>query len=241
MRRLLVATAVMLIAAVPARAGNLEMRLGAFFPRADSGARAPNDFDLFRDVSALYTKSDELHPVTKSDWIGWFGGAQYNFKIAKNLEFGIGIDGYGRTLDTEYTDYERDNGMPIYQTLKLDIVPTSLELRLIPTSRNARIAPFLGVGFDLIYWKYEEFGDFIDFTDPDLPVLPDSFIADGLNPGWHVSAGVRFGITDDVGIVAQGRYMWGKAKMGGDFDDDFPNNRLDLSGVSATLGVSLRF
>jgi opacity protein-like surface antigen len=243
MRRLLLSLAVVLVlgAALPADAGSLELRGGAFFPRADTRSRAEDNFDLFQDVSSLYTNSEKGRPVSKADWVGFLGGAQYNFKIARHLELGIGVDGYSRTLDTEYNDYERDDGRPIFQTLKLEIVPISAELRFTTTKRYARVAPFVGVGFDLFYWKYEEFGDFIRFSDASLPVIEDSFIADGVAPGFHLSGGLRFAVTDDIGVVAQGRYQWGSTNMGKGFRDDFPNNKLDLSGATATLGVSFRF
>lgn len=244
MRRLLPWLAVVLVlgAALPAQAGSLDLRLGAFFPRADTRSREENNFDLFRDVSTLYTNSSKGRPVSKSDWVGFLGGAQYNFKLARHLELGVGLDGYSRTLDTEYTDYENDKtGRPILQTLKLEIVPISAELRFTTTKRYARVAPFVGIGVDLFYWKYEEFGEFINFRDPGLQVEEDSFIADGVTPGLHVSGGIRFGITDDIGVIAQGRYQWGSTNMGKGFRDDFPDNKLDLSGATATVGINFRF
>jgi hypothetical protein len=93
------------------------------------------------------------------------------------------------------------------------------------------------VGFDLYFWKYEEFGEFVRFSDPSLPVIEDSFISEGVNPGFHVTGGIRFPINDDIGITAQGKYQWGTADMG----DDFRGNKLDLSGASVTLGLTIRF
>lgn len=243
MRRLLPALATVLAVSLapPAQAGSLDLRLGAFFPRADTRSLDENNFDLFRDVATLYAESKDGRPVSKSDWVGFLGGAQYNFKLARHLEMGIGLDGYSRTIDTEYLDYERDNGRPIRQALKLEIVPISVELRLTTTKRYARVAPFVGAGVDLFYWKYEEFGEFIKFSDAALPVSEDSFIADGVTPGLHVSGGIRFGITDDIGVTAQGRYQWGSTNMGKGFRDDFPNNKLDLSGAAATVGINVRF
>jgi hypothetical protein len=241
MRRLLPVLAVVLVLgiALPAQAGSLDFRLGGFFPRADTGSRTENNFDLFKDVSTLYTRDGR--DIKKSDWAGFSGGAQYNFKIARYVELGVGIDGYSRTFDTEYRDYERDNGRPIRQTLKLDIVPISAEVRFTTTRRYARVAPFVGIGADLFYWKYEEFGDFVNFRDATLPVKEDSFISDGVTPGFHVSGGIRFGITDDIGVVAQGRHQWGSSNMGKGFRDDFPDNKLDLTGWTATIGVNFRF
>jgi len=244
MRRLLPWFAVVLVlgAALPAQAGSLDLRLGAFFPRADTRSLDENNFDLFRDVATLYAESSDGRPVGKSDWIGFLGGAQYNFKLARHLELGLGLDGYSRTIDTEYLEFENDKtGRPIRQALKLDIVPISVELRLTTTRRYARVAPFVGAGVDLFYWKYEEFGEFIKFSDASLPVIEDSFIADGVTPGLHVSGGIRFGITDDIGVTAQGRYQWGSTNMGKGFRDDFPNNKLDLSGATASVGINVRF
>lgn len=210
----------------PARAGSLDIRVGGFLPRADTGARN----DLFRDDSELYT-------VQGSDWRGVLGGVQLNMKLARNLELGLAVDGYGRTVHTAYRDYERPSGRDIQQSLKLDIVPIGVELRLTPTRRSARLSPFVGVGGDLLYWKYEEFGDFVRFSDPRLPVVEDSFVAEGVAPGFHVSGGLRFAVTDDIGVVGQARYQWGKADMG----DDFRGNKLDLTGASVTAGINIRF
>ena len=212
--------------AVPASAGNLDLRMGAFQPRANSGAVN----DLFRDHSALYT-------VDKGDWLGFAGGVQYNTKIAKNFEIGFGIDGYGKTNDTAYRDYGGDGDRDILQTLELEIVPMSFELRLTPTSRRTKVAPWIGVGGDLYYWKYEAYGEFIDFNLPNQPIGVDSFISDGVNVGFHVSAGLRFAITDDVGFIVGARYQWGTADMG----DDFRENKLDLSGATYTGGINFRF
>jgi opacity protein-like surface antigen len=213
--------------ATPVHAGNLDLRLGAFQPRANTGAGN----DLFRDDSELYT-------VSKSDWLGFSGGAQYNFKIARNVEIGLGIDGYSRSLDTAYRDYEHPgSGRDIQQTLQIDIVPVSAELRFTPTGRHVRIAPWIGVGGDLFYYKYEEFGEFVDFDRASLPIIEDSFISEGVSGGFHVSAGLRFAITDDVGFIAGARYQWGKADM----KDDFRGNKLDLTGATYTAGVNIRF
>ena len=98
--------------------------------------------------------------------------------MAKNLELGIHVDGYGKTIETSYRDYVRPEGDEIYQTLKLDIVPFGLTVRLVPTSKRTKVAPYIGGGIDLFYWKYEEWGDFIDFWDPDLAIYNDAFYSE---------------------------------------------------------------
>ncbi len=96
----------------------------------------------------------------------------------------------------------------------------------------------MGAGADLVFWHYEEIGDFIDFQDPALTVFPDQFRRDGVAPGFHVLAGLRVPINRDFSVTGEARYLWAHENdMGG----DFAGNRLDLTGISATVGVHIRF
>lgn len=218
----------LMASAGPASAGGLDVRLGAFFPRADS--------NLFYD-------DEELYLVQKSDWVGFAGGVEYNQVMAKNLELGIHVDGYGKTIDTSYREFVRPDDSEIYQTLRLNVVPFGLTVRLVPTSKRTKVAPYVGGGIDLFYWKYEEWGDFIDFWDPEMAIYNDAFYSSGVAFGFHATGGVRFYLNRDFAIVAEGRYQWAEAEMGDDFAPTEPGliNRLDLSGATAYLGVHVRF
>ena len=83
-------------------------------------------------------------------------------------------------------------------------------------------------------YKYEEFGDFVDFFAPDQPVVPDSFISDGVGFGFHAGGGLRFGVSDDFSIVTEGRYFWSKKDLG----DDFSQNRIDLGRLGPDRGLA---
>jgi hypothetical protein len=218
----------LLATASPASAGGLDARLGAFIPNANS--------NLFLDDESLYF-------VSKGDWVGFTGGVEYNHVLARNVELAVHVDGYGRTLDTSYRDWTRPDGSEIFQTLRLQIVPFGVTVQFVPTSKRAKVAPFIGGGADLFYYKYEEFGDFIDFWDPDLPVYADHFISHGVTFGFHATGGVRFYLNRDFALVVRGNYQWAEADMGGDFSPNEPGqvNRLDLSGASVTFGLHIRF
>ncbi len=215
-------------ASSPASAGGLDVRLGAFVPRAES--------NLFLDDESLYF-------VSKQDWVGFTWGIEYNHVLAKNLEVAVHVDGYQKTVQTSYRDWTRPDGSDIFQTLRLNITPFGLTFQLVPTSKRTKVAPFIGGGIDLFYWKYQEFGDFIDFFDPDLPVYEDNFISSGVAFGFHATGGVRFYLNRDFAIVVRGVYQWAEADMGGDFSPNEPGliNRLDLSGAGLTFGLHVRF
>lgn len=224
MRRAAAVVVLGVLAALPAsaRAGGLDVRFGGFQPHADS--------NLFDDDASLYT-------IRKRNWRGFTGGAEFSSRIARNLEIGFHLDGYGRERDTHYRDFVREDGSEIRQTLKLNIVPVGVTLRLVPTGRHTRIAPYIGAGVDAFFWKYEEFGDFIDFGDPENPIIADSFRSDGVATGFHVAGGLRLFVSDDFGVTGEVRYTAAKGNMG----DDFTGNRIDVGGFGATVGMHLRF
>ncbi len=222
-----------------AAAGGIEVRLGAFLPRAEgSGLIGANATD------SLFSTTSDLFGTTKSDWRGVTGGIEFAGEIAPSLELGFHVDGYSRTLDTSYREFVRPGEREIQQTLKLTYVPVGFTLRLIPGGRHARLRPYVGVGADLIFWNYEEFGDFIDFDSPDLEIVGDAFEADGVQPGFHATGGLRLGLTDDLSLTAEARYQWAPREvMGDDFAPRAPGleNRLDFNGASFTAGLNLRF
>lgn len=224
MRRAAAVVVLGVLMALPAsaRAGGLDLRIGGFQPHADS--------NLFDDDASLYT-------VRKRNWRGITGGAEFSSRIARNLEIGFNLDGYGKELDTHYRDFVRDDGGEIRQSLKLTIVPVGVTVRLVPTSRRSRIAPYVGAGVDAFFWKYEESGDFVDFNDPELTILADSFRSDGVATGFHVAGGLRLFVSDDVGLTGEVRYTAAKGNMG----DDFTGNRIDVGGFGATVGMHFRF
>lgn len=228
MRGASVVMSVLVAAVVPviSEAGSLDLRGGVFLPRAES--------NLFVDDTDLYQR--EGRPLKRSDWNNAIGGLRFNQEFGDFLAIGFAIDAYQRTLQTSYRDFISESGREIQQSLKLNIVPVGVELRLGPTQRG-RLSPYVAAGGDLFFYKYEEFGDFIDFDDPQQPIVPDSFVSEGVAPGFHVAGGVRVPVSDDFSIVAEGRYQWAEDDMG----DDFRGNRIDLSGGSVTLGLNIRF
>lgn len=213
--------AVLLGSAAPAAAQGLDLRIGAYFPRADS--------NLFRDDEVLYT-------VSKSDWTGVFGGVEYSHRLAKNVEFGISVDYYERSIDTRYRDFVDGRGNDIYQTLRLETVPLGVTFKFAPGDRFSAVQPYLGVGADLVFYKYEEYGEFIDFQGRN-DIYDDAFISESVAFGLHAVAGLRVPLGDDFAIAVEGRYLWAKDDM----PDDFQGNEIDLSGVSATIGLHVRF
>ncbi len=205
-----------------ARASGIELRIGGMIPRADS--------ILFADSVTLYT-------VQKDDFIGWFGGGEFTTNVHPNVELGIAVEGYARSIPTVYRDFVRPSGDEIAQTLRLELLPVSAIMRFMPAGRYRKVTPYVGGGISAIFWKYEEYGDFIDFDRKGLPVTFDSFESTGTEFGPMANAGLRYRLNENLQITADYRYFWGKDRM----DGDFAPNEIDVSGGAFTLGFRLAF
>jgi opacity protein-like surface antigen len=220
-RAIILGIGLMLSAPASTFASGIELRLGGFGPRGHS--------NLFDDV-------DELFAVGRNDFRGFTGGIEYSLGVGDHVEVGFHLDGYGRTVTSSYRDFEHEDGSPIFQDLRLNIVPLGATLRFLPAGRRARFSPYLAAGADVFFYKYEEQGDFIDFF-ADNEIFADAFVSEGATGGFHVAAGLRVPVSHDFSLTGEVRYQQARTRM----DDDFSQNELDLSGTSVTLGVHLRF
>ncbi|HEX9186490.1 MAG TPA: hypothetical protein VGB87_05450 [Vicinamibacteria bacterium] len=240
MQRLMAGLGLILLLAGAGRAdaGGLDLRMGGFFPRMrDCGVAAENpEYTLFRDVCDLYL-------IGKGDFDGVYGGVEYNQVVLDYVELGVHYDYYSNTEDTSYRDYTRPDDSEIRQSLRLRVAPLGVTVRFLPTAKRHRIVPFVGGGVDALFYKYEEVGDFIDFQDPDLAILPDAFVAEDTAFGYHALGGLRVYVNRDFAVVGEGRYQWGKHDMGDDFAPNEPGlvNTIDLGGWTFTVGLHVRF
>lgn len=205
-----------------ASASGIELRLGALWPRADS--------ILFKDDMSLYL-------VDKSDFVGPFGGIEFTKTVSPNVELALSVEGYGREIDTSYRDFTRPSGREIEQTIKVEMVPTSAIVRFMPSGRYRKLTPYVGGGASAVWWSYEEFGDFIDFYDPDRRVSFDSFKSTGTAFAMVANGGLRYRLNTDMQLTADFRYFFGEGKMGGDFHP----NKIDVSGPAVSVGFRMSF
>ena len=122
----------------------------------------------------------------------------------------------------------------------------SLELALIPRGRSigqfawiaAPVVPYVGAGGGLLWYRFEQTGDFVDSLDPELPIFSDQLSSEGWTTNAQVFAGVDIKMTRRLLLTAETRYVWANATMGMDFVGFEP---IDLSGLRIAVGIRLLF
>jgi hypothetical protein len=220
-------------APAPGAGEAFNFRLGWFFPRGNS--------DFWKTNEAAFT-------LDHSDFNGPITGIGYNMSINNYFEFDATTEFYGRAVGSADRFYQDVNGFPILHDSRLVEFPFSFGVRVLPAGRFARRGsdgthyvrrpvPYLGGGIGMVYWRYEEEGDFVA---SDLSIVYDRLVASGVAFETYAMVGMEFPVAPQWNITFEVRQTWADATPGGQFT--FINNgSLDLGGTSVFVGGSLRF
>lgn len=242
MRRLLLSlSAVALVSgfiAVPNAAAqqSLNFFLGGFTPRPID-ARSNNDvlvangndfpFDLSTFNRASGIDVGRFNNVTL--------GGEWLFEFNRNVEGGIGLGFYQRSVSTSYTQYVNPNGSEIAQTLKLRIVPFTATVRFLPFGSDQPIQPYIGGGVGVYGWRYSETGQFLD---DQLNIFSGNFVGSGGATGPVILGGVRVPIGS-MGVGGEIRYQSAEGKLPA--DQGFAGSKIDLGGFSYLFTMNVKF
>jgi hypothetical protein len=195
------------------------------------------------DVFSFIT--DQL-TISRGDFRSVILGADVSVRVTPRIDLVFGSRYAGTSKLSEFRHFVDDNDLPIEQTTSFARVPVTASIKtyLAPRGRSighfawvpARYMPFVGIGGGAMWYQLKQNGDFIDFKTNS--VFTDTFSSSGWAPTAHALAGLDVALSPHLGLTGEGRYSFAK----GDLSSDFSGfNRIDLSGLSATVGVYARF
>ncbi len=192
-------------------------------------------FDLTRDL------------LTVDD--GDFNSGVVRFHVGRALSprFDLaGEVGFSRaTVLSEYRDF-LEGDLPITQTTEFSQAPVSAHLRvwLIPRGRTvgrfawvpARVAPYVAGGVGAHWYRFTQFGDFVDVVD--LSIFTDTLESSGWAAGAHVAGGLSAHMVKQLFLTGEARYGWAATPLSNDF---IGFEDIDLGGFQVTGGVEFAF
>jgi len=194
----------------------------------------------------LWTDNESVFTLEAADLQDFAAGATYVHPLNNHVEVGFNIDRYEGSSRSEYRDVF-ESGFPIAHDTYLGSTPMVLDLRWYPAGRfrtgpgsrpALRPAFYLGAGGGANFWSYEEVGDFVDFSDPGLPIVGGRFEDSGVAFQAQLSAGLELPLSRHFNLVLEGRYSWSDAELGGPFDGF---GTIDLGGAWFFAAGSFRF
>jgi outer membrane protein W len=207
----------------PGDFGALRFRVGLVEPAADSV--------YWDDVFTVFTGS-------ASDFRDLGFGVDYLWRTSMNSGLVFGTDFYSGSATQAYRDYVDAQGWDISHTTSLDTWDLSLAYQYRFGRRPQAVVPYVGIGGGFLNWKLRESGYFIDFGDPDLPIVPGDYRASGWT--WEALGlvGVDLPLSFRWSVFVEGRYRYSEDELG----DDFAGfGTIDLSAYEVAIGFAWLF
>jgi len=219
---------------------------GFLFRRPVGSFTLRGGFDHASAGSDIFDFVTDTLTLGRGDFSGISVGTDLAFRLAPRVDLVFGADYAGSSSQSQFRHWEDQDNKPIEQTTRFQRIPVSAGIRAYLSSRGesvghfawipTKLAPFVGVGGGMMWYRFKQEGDFIDFKTFD--VFNDQFTSEGWAPTAHALAGFDYSLGPRFALQTQAKYTWAKAKMGEDFDGF---SKIDLSGLAATVGVYVRF
>ena len=174
-------------------------------------------------------------------------GFDLSVSVAPRMELVFGIDRSSSRTRSEYREWVDNNDQPIEQTTGLDRMPLTASVRYFLADRGreigsvawvpARFVPFASLGGGIMRYKFEQAGDFID--QQSLNVFSERLTSTGWARVLQAGAGAQWSVNQRVNLTGELRYHRASGD-GGRPNGDFSGYKVDLSGVSTLIGLTLR-
>lgn len=213
-------------------------------PTATFGVRL--GYALPRAGSEVFDFTREQLTVDRSDFNAVSVGGEIGIRVIEHLDVALNLMYERSDTRSEFRDWVDTDDLPIEQDTRFSRIPLTLGVKAYPWERGRRIsrfswipkrwAPYLGAGAGVVWYRFEQIGDFVDFET--LDIFFGEFESSGSSPLAYVAAGVDVSLGARWLASGEGRYAWASAELDRDFVD-FDN--IDLASFSVTAGLSVRF
>ena len=201
--------------------GQVRFRLGIFEPLGDSSG-----WD--RVFEGFTGQTSDLQDVL------W--GVDFLWRPGGYGSLMFGFSSYSGSTTSAYEDWVAGDGSEIRHTKRLEIADISVAW--VYHFGSGGIRPYAGVGGGLLWWELTDDGNFIDFGDPELPIVRAFYGADGTTFEAFGLAGIDIPLGPVWSFFAEGRYRWASDGLG----DGFAGfGDLDLSGWEISGGFAIGF
>lgn len=173
-------------------------------------------------------------------------GGDIAVRLSPRVDIVLAYDVNDVSRRSEMREWVDEDDLPIRQTTRLIRRPLGLSVRYHLTDRGyaignyawvpKRIVPWIGLGAGLMSYSLDQAGEFVDSET--LEIFEDRYRAAGKTVYAQAGAGAALTLIPSVAMTFEARYLHASANGHPSFTGF---DRLDLSGVSTSVGLSLRF
>jgi hypothetical protein len=205
----------------PGDFGSWRFYLGLFEPEANS---------------QYWDETFEIFTGSPSDFEDFIFGGDYLWRTSRYGGVLFGGSLYEGRATQAYIDWVDADGYDISHTTTLELA--DLTAAYVLRVGRGGVRPYVGAGGGLLWWKLREEGSFIDFGDPQYPIIYASYRADGTTWELFALAGIDFRLAHRWSFFFEGRYRWAEDELNRDFSGF---GTIDLSGMQLAGGFAYNF
>ena len=203
-------------------------------------------FAMPREGSDIFAYSKDELTLGRGDFFSPDLGLDLAFRITPRVDLVLGTAYAGTSARAEYRRWVGTDDLPIEQTTIFRRVPVTASVKayLIPSGRSigqfawipTKWAPYVGAGGGALWYRFGQRGEFVNSETQGVD--RDELMSSGWTPTVHALAGFDFSLTPRLALTSEARYSWAKASLSDDYQGF---QKIDLAGLSTTLGIQLRF
>ena len=201
-------------------------------------ARANASSDVFDDVTSNLT-------LDRGDFSSITGGGDIAVHVKPRVDLVFSAAFSRSNQKSEFRNFVDNNDLPIEQTTTFERAPLTANVRLnlaapgrsigrlawIPT----RVVPYVGAGLGAMRYHFRQEGDFVNFATN--AVFSSAIDSEGWALVAQGMAGLDYNLSTQLGVSLDARYVHARGDLGASFKG---YDRIDLSGMTATVGLSFR-
>ena len=213
--------------------GSIGVRASWVFARAGS--------DVFEFIQKELT-------IDKGDFNAPAFAVDVALTVSPRVDASFGFEFSDAKTTSEYRDFVDNNRQPITQDTQLTEANLSGSVRvaLAPRGQSVsrlawiprRVVPTVGAGGGMLWYRFQQDGDFIDVLSTRRTVFRDRLSSRGWTPSAHVFGGVDVRIARRVFLATEGRYLWASAPLQRSYEGFDP---IDLAGFRFSTGINVLF
>jgi opacity protein-like surface antigen len=249
----IVRSAVLTLAALTAAAVPAAAQDGFLFRTPVIGFTLRGGPMLFTAGGDLLNEMRDRLTLERGDFRSAAFGAEVVFMPTSRFDVVLGVMHSSVEQRSEFRDWVEPDpvtgeDIPIEQTTSLKATPATLSVRyqLVPRGRRiselawlpSRTNPYIGGGAGVTFYQFRQIGDFVDETVDPAAIFTDDFETTGQQLSFHGLAGIDYWVNARVGLNAEARYTHASASPQQSYRS---YDTLDLGGLQATLGLSIRW
>jgi hypothetical protein len=197
-------------------------------------------------ASDVFSHSSRFLTLGRHSFAGVSYGVDFGFRLDDRTDFQLGLAYATKAAGSEFRDYIDNNDAAIEQSTTFERVPLTLGFKRYLSSPGlqagqlawvpSKFTPYITGGGGWVHYAFKQTGDFVDFQS--LDVFHASLKSSAWTPMAFGAGGAEYTVRKDASLITELRYDFARGPMSEDF---LGFHRIDLSGLSATIGLTFRY